>query len=536
MNLRKLRWLTSAFVKRHRRASAFGVLLTAGLALGIRYSATASWEVSLLNLASEVKYSEGLVGLPQTLNPLFVNTDTERDLSSLIFRGLTKSSVTGDSTGDIAENWEISSTGQTYLFHLKPGQKFQNGDSLTAEDVAFTYQLAKNPATGSKLAETFKNLEVQVVGDNSVLFRLSDPFSPFLSLTDLGILPRKLLEKLNPSDLRVSKFNLLPVGSSDFRLKSLTSDGAVFTRSGATYIFRFYKNSSDLRVALKLGEIRSAGFTDHQGFEDWKNLQTLSSPLYQRFVGVFYNLRGGSTQDRTLRQGLSYALSRTEIIQNVLQGAGESAYGPIPPASWAKSESPRRYDFNLDSSKSGLERAGWTGGPIRQKDGKPLEIALSYQDTPIFRKLAESVAKQWGEVGVRALLNPLSPADFRTRVVIGKDFQAALLTQEVGSDPDQYVLWHTTQESGSNISGLKLPKLDKALEDGRHLQSRDERSAKYLDFQRFILEEEPVSFLYYPKYSFVVSTKIQGLDLRPLGVPKDRLQGITDWKIGRSFF
>ncbi len=289
-------------------------------------------------------------------------------------------------------------------------------------------------------------------------------------------------------------------------------------------------------MALKLGEIRSAGFTDHQGFEDWKNLQTLSSPLYQRFVGVFYNLRGGPTQDRSLRQGLSYALSRTEIIQNVLQGAGESAYGPIPPASWAKSDSPRRYDFNLEASKSGLERAGWSGGPIRQKDGKPLEITLSYQDTPTFRKLAESVAKQWGEVGVRALLNPLSPADFRTRVVIGKDFQAALLTQEVGSDPDQYVLWHTTQETGSNISGLKLPKLDKALEDGRHMQSREERSPKYLDFQRFILEEEPVSFLYYPKYSFVVSTKIQGLDLRPLGVPKDRLQGITDWKIGRSFF
>ena len=96
------------------------------------------------------------------------------------------------------------------------------------------------------------------------------------------------------------------------------------------------------------------------------------------------------------------------------------------------------------------------------------------------------------------------------------------------------MLWHTTQKGNGNITGTALPKLDKALEDGRETVSQPERIGKYLDFQRFLLDESPVTMLYYPKLIYVVSNKVQGVHLPPLGVPLDRFANINDWKIQKT--
>lgn len=534
MSPRRLRWMFQAAIKRHRKLAALMLSVLIAASFTWRYSNQEDLKKNALNLFSSQKYVEGIVGTPQTLNPLFVTSDSERDLSKLLFRGLTRTNLTGEIAPDLALSWETSSSGQVYLFHLKPGVKFQNGDPVTSYDVALTYELAKDPATGSLYASTFKDLEINIVSESSILFRLKDPYTPFLSITDLGILPKKIVSSISPPDLRFSKFSVSPVGNTAFRLKSFNSDEAVLIKDDREYVFKFYQNYGELLTALKLGEIRSAGFSEPVDLIGWNNLQQFSSPLYRRFTGIFYNLRQGITADRGVRQALSYALAKDILLQQV--GDVEPAYSSVPPVSWAKVDNLKRYDYKPDLAKSNLEKSGWVSGPIRQKDGKSAEISLSFIDADPFIKLAEEISKQWGEVGIRAILNPLNPFDFRTKVTQGKDFQAAIFTQEVGVDPDQYVLWHSTQADLFNITGLKLPRLDKALEDGRQLVEKSDRQAKYADFQRFLLDESPVTFLYYPKYTYLVSSKVEGVDLAPLGSPQDRLDGILNWKVRRTIF
>lgn len=536
MSLRKLRWFLGAAFRRHYKL-IFLVTVALALSLGaIRFSSRLPTSELLLSLFSRVEYTEGLVGAPQTLNPLFVTTDTEKDLSSLLFRGLTQVTPDGQVVPDLAESWEVSSSAQVFLFHLKPNQRFASGEVITPEDIAFTYELARDRAVGSRFAEAFKDMEVQVIAGDSVLFRLNTPYAPFLTLTNLGILPKKQIEKINRADFRFAKLNHAQVTSTDFKFKALTEGQLVLTKGNVNYIFRFYKTAKDLESALKLGEIKAAGFTEAVSLKDWKNFQTLSSPLYQRFVAVFYNARSSATTERSVRQGLSYAINKDLIISDILSGSAEAVLGPLAPISWAKSEGLRKYEFDTKLAKSSLDRSGWTGGPIRQKDGKSLEIALSYRDTPTNIRIAQEIAYDWGEVGVRAILNPLSPSEFKRKVIDGKDFQAAILTQEVGEDPDQYVIWHTTQSDSGNLTGLKVPKLDKALEDARLTIESGERKSRYADFQRFLLDEAPVTFLYYPKYTFVVSNKVQGLSPKPLGLPSDRYLDISNWQVGRSYF
>lgn len=534
MNIRKTRWLALGYLKRHRAIIA-GVLTFFFLVLVLGRYFGAPIKNLLANSISPNHFVEGVLGPVATVNPLFVNSDSEKDLSKVLFRGLTKTDVSGVSQGDLAESWDVAPSGKEYIFHLKPRLKFQNGETITADTIAYTYNLARDPKYGSNYISIFKDLDVQALDDNTVLFHLREPFSPFLSLTDLGILPQAATKHQLDRGIDLQKIDLRGLGSTDFHLTSLVPDQIALTRGTSDYTFRIYQSENDLKTALKLGEIEAAAFTQNPDLNGWKNYQVKTSTIYRRFVAVFYNERSAPTNDKVVRQSLSYALDKDNIVSNIIDGAGERAVSPIPPTSWAKSDNPRIYGYTPDLAKKGLDHEGWIGGPIRSKTGKTLEISLSYPDSPIYRAIATQVAKDWANIGVRALLNPLDITTFQNQVIGAKSFQAAIFTEEIGADPDQYVLWHTTQKD-SNVTGMSLPKLDKALEDGRETVTQADRIQKYLDFQRFLLDESPVTMLYYPKLFYIVSNKVQNVQLPPLGTPSDRFNNISDWKIKQTLF
>lgn len=532
MNVRQAKWLIISYFKRHRLIISILIAFVVLVALIVQVIGAPA-KALFTNLFAQTRYTEGLIGPVNSVNPLFASSDSEKDLERLLFRGLTKTNVTGATVGDLAASWDADPSGREYIFHLKPNQHFQNGETITADDVAYTYNLAKNPKYESNFAAVFKDVEIEALDDQTVLFHLRDSFSPFLSLTDIGILPRNSVKHQLDRGVDLSKLNLEGLGSTNFRLASLDSGSAVLIKGGAFFTFRFYQSENDLATALKLGEIQAAAFTTHTDLAKWPNFQVFSSPMYRRFTGIFYNERSGVTANKFIRQALSLAVDKNKVI-SAIGGAGELAYSPINPLSWAASSNLRHYDLDTTTAAADLEKESWTGGPIRSKAGATLEISLSFPDSPQYRAIADQVAIDWAAIGVRALLNPLDTTTFENKVIGSKDFQAAIFTEEVGADPDQYVLWHTSQKNTTNITGVSLPKLDKAIEDGRVTLGQADRLPKYADFQRFLLDESPVTMLYYPKLTYVVSTKVQGVFLPPLGLPQDRLSNISNWKIQKT--
>src|SRR5437660_710459 len=325
MNLRRTKWLALGYIKRHRGILT-GLVAFAFLAAVVgRYFGTPVQNL-LAHSFTQTRYVEGLIGPVSSVNPLFAASDSEKDLSHLIFQGLTTTDITGVTQGDLAASWDVDPSGKEYIFHLKPNLKFQNGDALTADDVAYTYQLAKDPRYDSTFAATFKDLEVQALDTNTVLFHLRDPFSPLLSLTDMGILPQNAIRRQLDRGLTLSKVNLNGLGSTNFRLTSFNSDSIVLTKDQASYNFRTYQSEDNLKTALKLGEIQAAAFTENPNLTGWNNLQVFSSPMYRRFVGIFYNERSAPTNDKLLRQALGLAIDKDKLVNQTISGAGERAY------------------------------------------------------------------------------------------------------------------------------------------------------------------------------------------------------------------
>ena len=99
------------------------------------------------------------------------------------------------------------------------------------------------------------------------------------------------------------------------------------------------------------------------------------------------------------------------------------------------------------------------------------------------------IAKDWEKVGIKVNLQVISQ--------IPSDYQAFLAIFDIPDDPDQYSMWHSTQ-TATNITRYQDPRIDKLLEDGRSEINIDARKRIYFDFQRFLVEDSPAVFLYYP--------------------------------------
>ncbi len=102
--------------------------------------------------------------------------------------------------------------------------------------------------------------------------------------------------------------------------------------------------------------------------------------------------------------------------------------------------------------------------------------------------VAEQIKADWEELGIETEIQLIHSPE--------EEFEALLVSQQIPRDPDQYVIWHSTQTT--NLSQYKSPKLDMLLEDGRKTLNQDERREIYQDFQRFLVEDSPAVFLFYP--------------------------------------
>ncbi|MCH6555206.1 MAG: peptide ABC transporter substrate-binding protein, partial [Chloroflexi bacterium] len=208
------------------------------------------------------RYVEAIVGSPARVNPLFAPlNDTDADLASLVFSGLTRLGPEGGIFPDLAESWEISEDGLSYAFKLRRDVNWHTGAAFTAEDALFTYDLLADPdlPSDSRLGQLWRQVSCNAPDEFTLICELSAPFAPFLSFTSIGLLPKHILEGTSAATIQDSPFNQAPAGTGPFRLAQLDQSKAIL-RANPTYYgerpaideieFRFFPNPSTAAAAL----------------------------------------------------------------------------------------------------------------------------------------------------------------------------------------------------------------------------------------------------------------------------------------------
>ncbi|MFA6946670.1 MAG: ABC transporter substrate-binding protein, partial [Pedobacter sp.] len=124
------------------------------------------------SVAPANKYVEGVVGQPASFLPSQAQTQNDKTISSLIYRGLFKYDIYGALVPDLAETWDISEDGLVYTIKIKDNQKWTDGRKINADDLIYT---------AFKIAD-LQGVATDRVDDLTVRYTLPNKFSPFLSL------------------------------------------------------------------------------------------------------------------------------------------------------------------------------------------------------------------------------------------------------------------------------------------------------------------------------------------------------------------
>lgn len=369
-------------------------------------------------------------------------TDLPEQVTKKISQGLTKTDNQGAVVPALASDWKISEDGLTYTFTIDTTQSWHDDTQLTSRDVHVPLE----------------NVQTELPNDQTIVFRLKEPFSPF---------PIALSRPLFKSGL---------IGIGPWRVSSVRQNGEIVERITLTgpenkrVIYRFYLTSQDLMTALKLGEVdQIEDVTNPDDIPKWDQLVIEPQLHPDRYIAVFFNTQDANLSEKSFRQALTYA------IPNKTR-SNDRALSPVNPNSWAYNPQVKPYETDVAQAKELLASVFKEGSKIPAIE---LTTFLAYLDR------AEEIATAWRDIGV--------PTAVKVATVTPREFQALLIGQQIPADPDQYVLWHSTQ--ATNLTHYSSPKVDKLLEDGRKTVDQKKRVEIYRDFQRFLLEDSPAAFL-----------------------------------------
>lgn len=511
------------------------------------------------------QYTEGVVGAPEHLNPLYSPTnDVDADLVRLIYSGLFRNQPDGTLDVDLAESFEISNDGKVITVKVRENLFWHDGEPLTVDDAMFTFEALKNPEWKSPLFPVFHGASVERVDERTVRFTLSEPFAPFLRTLTVGILPAHVWGDVPPAGAALAEFNQKPVGSGPFRVKSFVRDrlGQVHSYTlerNVRYhlrppfldrlMFNFYPDASALGQAVVSRQVDGAAFLPHDLRERLgarRDLQSTPLRLPQE-TAVFFNLKKNEAlQNLEVRRALAAAMDRERILREAQNGEGEIVSSPVLPGLFPGLEIPPAVAYDPASAISILEGDGWNlseGSTTREKltkDKKGKVIAtstLAFTLVTIDRSenaaAAKIIEENWRAVGANVTLSIVEAGRIQRDIIRPRQYDALLYGEVLGADPDPYPFWHSSQggERGLNLSSYANRTADELLEAARKLTDPAKRAEKYNEFQKLVAGDVPAVFLFRPFYPYLVDRKVKGIDIGAIAVPSDRFAGIANWYI-----
>ena len=442
-------WLIKAYIKKSGKI----ILLSFFLGLLIFFLLIFASKYFTIILPAFKRETVGVVGA-------YKKNNLPEIITNKFSRGLTKVADDGSVKPDLAQNWEIKDHGKTYVFHLRKNEYFSDGKNVTSDKITYN----------------FSDVTVDRPDKYTIIFKLKDAYAPFLVTVSKGVFEKGYI---GVGNYKIENINL----NGDF-VQSLTI--ASVKNQFDTIHFQFYPSQEAMKLAFLLGEITEAsGLTDpiynNVSFDKMANTKVEKVNNYSRLVTLFFNTSDGTLSDKLVRIALTYALPASYTY-------GQRNYLPYSPASfYYNSDVPDRgQDFDhakllLDTSSVGSSGA---------------KLKVTIQTMRKYDLTAHKIADSWKKVGVQTTVEDVDGVPDRYQIFLG-DFT-------VPQDPDQYTLWHSSQLN--NITQYKNLRIDKLLEDGRKTVDTTQRKSIYGDFQKYLLEDAPAAFLYFP-YEYDVIRK-----------------------------
>lgn len=452
-------------------------------------------------------------------DPNLATLSTVYTITQLMFDTLGEVTPDGDIVPSLATEWEISEDELTYTFQLRDDVVFHNGRAMTSADVRYTIERIQNPDTNSPRRGVFSVVEsIEAPDDTTVVFRLSEPFAPFLAaLSDItaGIVPQEVVEA--QGDL-----NTNPVGTGPFKFVEWEVDRHVIVERNDDYWREGLPYLDGIEFSFNAdGNARASNVRSNTIDFLWNappelvsvlrgdpNLTTHGGEGTQSFQYLLMNINREPLNDVRVRQAIFWALDR-EAIRMVSRPDTTTPLnsGYLPAEHWAGVQ-PEDFLYSQDLEKAAdlLEDAG-------VGDGFDMEI-LVLVGSDFHIRTAQVIQSQLEPLGINITVTTVESGQQTERRNNG-DFDGIVTGFSGTIDPDERVTQTFVTGGGTNYVQFSDETVDELAAEARSTSDRDRRAELYRQLQLRVAEIGPMAFIYNYHFVDALRADVMGYTFNP---------------------
>lgn len=481
---------------------------------------------------------------PSSMIGMVAGESASLAIGAYLFNSLLKYNQNLDLAGELAESWQVAADNKTITFKLKSGLQWADGKPLTSEDVLFTWQLVTDEKTHSPYASDYQLVTKAEAPDaQTFIVHYSQPFAPALeSWASLQVLPK---HKLAGQDIHTTSFAQKPLGSHYYQLKEWRHGEYLKLEKNPksvlgpanidTLVERIIPDPAAQFLELMADNIDSMNMDPITYARIIPSRPALQAQLNQykelgnSYTYLGFNLKRKPFDDVRIRKAINYAIDKQEIIDGVYLGLGIAIASPYKPGTRWSNPQLTPYPFDPAKAKQLLAEAGYQdsdGDGYVERDGKTLSFEmLTNLGNKQREKTAVIIQRRLKEVGIDTRIRTLEWASLLTNFIKPGDFDAVVMGWGLGLDPDQYNIWHSSQQNPGqfNFIGYHNPVVDQLLEQGRLEFDPEKRMHIYHEFAKVLYEDSPLVYLSAGYGLTAIHKRVQGImnPVPPAGVGYD---------------
>jgi len=467
---------------------------------------------------------------PDSLNPGVAWLAEAYTIYELVYDSMYELNLDGTFRLSLAESVSASDDGLVYTFKIKQGVKWHDGQPLTANDIAFTYNLNRDHEdfpTIHSYAEHFVSAEA--TDDYTLVLTLDQPIPSIESkLVFQYVLPEHIWKDYTEGDDAANYENLDMVGSGPFKLVEYKQNEFIRLEANPDYfdgrpivdeaIFQVFESPDVMVQALKSGQvdmITELQNTSIPALKNDPNIKVVSgAPAAPDLTDIILNQvapencpseeDGGicsghpALRDKQVRLALAYATDKQRIIDVVMLGLATPGLALIPDGlgDWYNSDL-KDFPYDVAQANKFLDDAGYkdtdNDGVREMPDGsRPLDFRLNYPSSSVVApRLSELLSEMWSQIGVKVEIQAVEDDALTSQCCPALDFDIIIWGWVADPDPDTLLIIPTTDQivTGYNETGFSSARYDELyVLQGKELD-RDKRRAMVWEMQQIVHDE-----------------------------------------------
>jgi peptide/nickel transport system substrate-binding protein len=458
---------------------------------------------------------------PARLNPILATDSSSAEIAGFLFNGLVKfDKDSKEIIADLAKKFYFLD--DTHLvFELRKNVLWHDGEKFTAKDVLFTYKTLISDKIASPYSSDFRFVKsVKLLNDYKIEVEYKKPYFKALETWMMGVLPEHILK--NEKNLMNSSFNTHPIGTGPYVLKQLAYSKNIELAAFDDYfegrpkvdtisfhviadpMTRFLMLQS---LQLDLGSVEPFVY-ERQLKKEFFDKFNIFEKISLSYTYLGFNLRLKKFQDPRVREALSLAIDRQELVDILFLGHAKVCSGPFLPGTLAFDPNIKAPTQNIKKAKALLNAAGYN-------TNHPFEFEIVTSNASSIRPYAAEILQhQLKKAGVIVKLRVMEWQAFLNMVVFPHKFDAVLLGWGLSPTPDPYVFWHSESDKkgGFNLVGYHNEKMDKMIEKSQALIDREKLGRLWREMFGMIVHDNPYLFLYIPNSITAVNKNIKHIE------------------------